>query len=284
MKKTILNLKKGNFDSMKSCFAYIKAVFISVFFAVLLQGCKTFQPLTTNMVDEVALISTTANFQIQPGVNLAAAAARGQFRGASAEINRVMSENVDTLRNFVALNIKAQLGCKLVYGKELHDLPNYKALVKKIGRPDALNKEDKDFNEVFISSGDENFVISKVNTGLLDGGVVVYLNKDEMKETIRNLCNVLNVKYIAYANFDFSGMRTDLVFPTSTYIYYHLYIYNKDGDCVAGNDIGGPAFKLPPYYKYTVSVQQANMPESYLKMLNSFYETIQSIKIYNFKK
>lgn len=214
----------------------IKPFIMSVFLVLLITGCAIKKPLTNmgnGIVDEVALLSTTVNFVQQTGVNSPAGVSRGQFRKKAAEINMIMSSLVDTLHNAVAQNIKSQLGCKVLYGKELHELSRYQELRKKYELLDRLHKEDADFPEVFISSGDFNFIIDQTKCGVLAGGMTFNLKPKVIKETLTNLCRDLNVKYIAVPQFNLTGLKLDLVSPTNTYFNYSLTIYNQNGDCIA---------------------------------------------------
>jgi hypothetical protein len=221
---------------MKQDLSKAKPIVLLVLLVVLLSGCVIKKP-STNMgsgtVDEIALLSTTVNFVQQTGVNGPAGVSRGQFRKRADEINSIMSGLVDTLHNAVALNIKTQLGCKVLYGKELHNLPHYQELRTKYELTDRLHKEDADFPEVFISSGDFNFIIEQTKCGVLFGGMTFNLKPKVLKETLMNLCRDLNVKYISVPQFILTGFKLDLVSPTNTYFNYSLAIYNQNGDCIA---------------------------------------------------
>jgi hypothetical protein len=211
-------------------------IIVLVLLVVLLSGCAIKKPLMNmgnGIIDEVALLSTTINFVQQTGVNGPAGVSRGQFRKRADEINSIMSSLVDTLHNAIAINIKTQLGCKVLYGKELHNLPQYQELKKKYELADRLHKEDADFPEVFISSGDFNSLIEQTKCGILFGGMIFNLKPKVLKETLMNLCRDLNVKYIAVPQFILTGFKLDLMSPTNTYFNYSLTIYNQNGDCIA---------------------------------------------------
>ncbi len=180
-----------------------------------------------------ALLSTTVNFVQQTGINGPAGVSRGQFRKRADEINTIMAGYVDSLHNAIALNLKNQLGCKVLYGKELHDLPNYQELRKKYELTDRLHKEDSEFPEVFISSEDFNFIIEQTKSGVQFGGMAFNSTPKVLKEKITNLCRDLNVKYIAVPQFVLTGFKTDIVSPTNTYFRYNLIIYNQNGDRIA---------------------------------------------------
>lgn len=214
----------------------VKPIAQLVLLVILLSGCALKKPLTnmgSGTVDEVALLSTTVNFVQQTGINGPAGVSRGQFRKRADEINSIMSSLIDTLHNAVAVNIKTQLGCKVLCGKDLHDLSQFQELRKKYELTDRLHKEDADFPEVFISSGDFNFIIEQTKSGVLSGGMTFNLKPKVLKETIINLCRDLNVKYIAVPQFILTGFKFDLVSPTNTYFKYNLIIYNQNGDCIA---------------------------------------------------
>lgn len=236
MEKLSVITKTKNLLFMKRDLNYAKPIVILVLLIILLPGCAIKRPLmnmSNGIVDEVALLSTTVNFVQQAGVNGPAGVSRGQFRKKAEEINSIMSSFVDTLHNAVALNIKTQLGCKVLYGKELHNLPRYQELRKKYELTDRLHKEDAEFPEVFISSGDFNSLIEQTKCGILFGGMTFNLKPKVLKEMIMNLCRDLNVKYIAVPQFNLTGFKLDLVSPTNTYFNYSLIIYNQNGDCIA---------------------------------------------------
>jgi len=189
--------------------------------------------VSSGTIDKIALMSTTVNFQQQTGISGPAAVARGQFNNRAEEINTIMSQYVDTLHQAVASNLKNNLGSQVLYGKELHDLPQFSDLKKKYEIADALNKEDDHFPEILISSGDFNFYIKGTKSGPMQGGYAVTLDADEMRNTIIDLCKDLNVKYIAVAQFVLTGYKTTIVAATDTHFIYSLLIYNQDGDIIA---------------------------------------------------
>ena len=236
MKKSVVIKKIRNLPSMKRDLNDAKPFFILVLLVVLFSGCAIKKPLMNmgnGIVDEVALLSTTINFAQQTGINGPAGVSRGQFRKKAEEINSIMSRFVDTLHNAVAFNIKTQLGCKVLYGKELHNLPHYQELRNKYELTDRLNKEDADFPEVFISFGDFNSLIEQTKCGILFGGMTFNLKPKVLKETLMNLCHDLNVKYIAVPQFNLTGFKQDLFSSTNTYFNYSLIIYNQNGDRIA---------------------------------------------------
>jgi len=227
-------MKSRNLLFVKRSLYYIRTIVILALIIVLLPQCAVKRPpLSTGVVDKVALIATTVNFQQQLGISGPAAVARGQFNKRAIEINSLMSNYADTFHFAVASNLKNQLGCEVLFGKELHALPQYNELRKKYERAEALNKEDENFPEVLISSGDFNFIIAQTKVGPMNGGKTVFLDPDELKVTIPNLCQELNVKHIAVAQFVFTGFRTSLILPTDTYLNYTLYLYNQYGNLIA---------------------------------------------------
>lgn len=210
---------------------------ISLFSMLLLTQCFAKRPsMTTGVVDRVVLMGTLASFQQQAGVNAPAGIARAQFRGMAPEINEIMSSYVDTLHHAVAANLRTQLGCEVIYGKELQSLPKYGELRESYERADALISVDEHFPEVYISSGDFNFIVTESNPGVVVGfGGMVTLKPDEIKQTVSDICSELNVKYLAYAHFRFTGYKMYLVAPNEAIIYYGLSIYNQDGDLIAAS-------------------------------------------------
>lgn len=270
-------MKSINFHSLFSFhsvngryFKSARLVLILAFFMVLLSNCAVKRPsLSTGIVDKVALIATTVNFQQPYGISAPAGIARTQFKNRAEEINLIMSNNVDSLHRAVVQNLKTQLGCEVLYGQELHALPNYNDLKEKFNKPDALIKDDEKFPEVLISSGDFNFMIEETKGGPLNGGRTVPVTAPELKETIKKLCTEFNVKHIAFAEFVFTGVRTGLILPTDTYINYVLNLYNQDGDCIA------TSYNT----ERTVEILEIDLTGSFRAMVKSFLDKSDLIEL-----
>ncbi len=240
-----------------------KLIILSLVLFLTLPQCAVKKVLmTSGTIDKIALLSTTVNFQQQAGISGPAAVARGQFNNRAEEINTIMSQYVDTLHNAVASNIKNQLGSQVLYGKELHDLPQYSELKKKYEIVDALNKEDDHFPEVLISTGDFNFYISETKSGPMHGGYVVTLKADELKNTIIDLCKDLNVNYIAVAQFVLTGFKATILAATDTHFIYTLLIYNQDGDIIAQS---GNFESTVKFFKNDLIGSFSTMIETYLQ-------------------
>lgn len=208
---------------------------VSVVAMLLLTQCFVKRPaMTTGVVDRVALMGTMINFQQPVGINAPAGIARSQFKNMSAEINELMSSYVDTLHQAIAANLKTQLGCEVLYGKELQSLPQYEKIRENYERADALTSDDEHFPQVFISSGDFNFLITESNSGDATGfNGMSLLRGDEARQAIMNLCSELGVRYLAYAHFQLSGYKMNLFMSNSANMTYGLSLYNQDGDLVA---------------------------------------------------
>ena len=246
---------------------------IMVLLVFILTGCAIKRPVVNvekGSVDEIALMSTTFNFILPGGISGPAAIARGQFRNRAEEINKIMSGFIDSLHNAVASNLKVQLGCKVFYGKDLHVLPQYKVVREKYELPDRLHKEDADFREVYISSEDFNFMIDQTRCGVLNGGTDVWIKPDLLKQTINNICRDLNIKYLALAQFNFTGFKTDIISPTNTYFNYYLRIYNQNGDFIAQSMNSEETSKV-------LGVNDIN--GSFMKFIQSYLEKSKSIEI-----
>jgi hypothetical protein len=248
----------------------VRLIIILTFILTFLPQCAVKRPsLSTGIVDKVALLATTVNFQQPYGISGPAGIARGQFKNRAAEINQIMSNNVDSLHRAVARNLKTQLGCDVLYGQELHALPNYNNLKDSFNKPDALIKEDDKFPEVLISSGDINFMIESTKGGPLNGGRTIPVTAPELKETIKKLCAELNVKHIAFAEFVLTGVRTGLILPTDTYLNYVLQLYNQDGDCIA------TSYDT----ERTVEILEIDLTGSFRTMVKSFLDRSDLIEL-----
>jgi hypothetical protein len=207
------------------------------FLAFFLSQCATKKVLlSSGIVNKVVLLQTTVNFQQPTGISGPAAIARSQFKNHADVINGIMSFYIDTLRSAVVSNLKSKLGCDVLYGKALQALNQSGEIRKKYEFPDALIKEDDNFPEVVISSGDFNSMITGTKTGVLSGGFTVGLSSDQLKTTIINLCKDLNARNVAFADFVLSGYKSDIITPTSTSFSYTMLLFNQDGDLIAGSN------------------------------------------------
>lgn len=200
---------------------------------LLFTQCAKRPSMTTGVVDRVALMGTLVSFKLPSGINVPVGISRSQFKNMSAEINQLMANYVDTLHHAVASNLRTQLGCEVIYGKELQSLPVYGEVRESYERADALISVDDHFPQVYISSGDFNFIMTESDaTGIVG---MKFLKPDEAKQTVANLCEDLNIKYLAYAHFAISGYKLNLVTPNTAVIWYGLNLYNQDGDMIASS-------------------------------------------------
>lgn len=208
---------------------------VSLLSMILFTQCFATRPaMTTGVVDRVVLMGTLVDFQQPGGINVPAGISRSQFKNMSAEINELMSSYTDTLHQAVAANLRTQLGCEVLYGKELQSLPQYDQLRDTYERADGMTSDNEHFPEAFVSAGDFNFVITEYNGGDPTGfNGMKTLNQDELKQTVANMCSDLNIKYLAYAHFILSGYKMDLITPNTATIIYSVSLFNQDGDLVA---------------------------------------------------
>ncbi|HPJ60877.1 MAG TPA: hypothetical protein PLV06_14715 [Bacteroidales bacterium] len=190
--------------------------------------------MTTGVVDRVALMGTLVSFQQPTGINVPAGIARSHYKNMSVEINQLMASYADTLHKAVAANLSTQLGCEVVYGTELQSLPQFADLRESYERADALMSVDEHFPQVYISSGDFNFIVTESNGGDATGlNGMKTLKPDEVKQTVMSLCSELNIKYLAYAHFRLSGYKMDLVTPNTAILWYGVNLYNHEGELIA---------------------------------------------------
>jgi hypothetical protein len=241
---------------------------LAVFSMLFLTQCFVKRPsMTTGVVDRVALMGTLVSFQEQGGIGAAEAICRTQLRNVSTELNELMASYPDTLNHAAAANLRTQLGCEVIYGKELQSLPQYEKIMETYGRPDALTSADEHFPNVYISSGDFNFLVtgSDVNYITIFNGLPM-LKGDEARQTISNICSELDVKYLAYAHFVLTGYKMYLITPINAMIYCRVNLYNQDGDLI------GIAYKP---YESPFSEGQA---ELFQFMLDQYIDNAESIE------
>jgi len=207
---------------------------VALFSMLLFTQCAKRPSMTTGVVDRVVLMGTMVNFQQPLGINIPTGISRSQFKNMSAEINQLMASYVDTLHHAVAANLRTQLGCEVIYGKELQALPVYGEVRESYERADALMSVDEHFPQVYISSGDFNFIITESNASDASGfNGMKTLKPDELKQTVANLCSEMNVKYLATAHFILSGYKMNLVMSNYAEIFYGFDLFNQDGDRIA---------------------------------------------------
>ena len=229
---------------------------------VLLTECASQKRLPRESINQVALMATTINFKQTSGISGPAAIARAQFRNRAAEINTLMEMYVDSLHQAIASSLKTQIGCEVIYGQKLHECPNFENVRTKYEITHALHKEDDYFPEVLISKDDFNFLISGTNTSIGKGGITSNFRIQEIGETIQNICRDLNVSHLAVAQVYLTGIRKNLILPTDTYLYFKLFLFDKNGKCIATHNSS----------HRTVKMLQIDLAASYEDMLNSLID------------
>lgn len=269
MKKRPVIGKKRISILLRQFIINLRLPLILVFLALILTHCASKKFLmSSGTIDKIALISSTVNFSQTAGISGPAGIARSQFRNRAVEINEIMSYYVDSLHSAAALNLTSQLGCEVLFGKELHALPQYNDVRKKYEIEAGLIKEDENFPEVLISSEDFNFAILETKAELLSQGIRL-LEPDDLKATIADLCKDLNVKYIAIAHFTLTGFRTSLIFPTDTYFTYSLGLYNENGDRIA----------VASNTEKTVKILEMDIEGSFKNMIETFIAKSELIEL-----
>jgi hypothetical protein len=223
--------------------------------------------MTTGVVDRVALMGTLVSFQEQGGIGAAEVISRTQMRNISAELNELMLTYPDTLNHAAASNLRTQLGCEVIYGKELQAMPQFEKIRDSYERADALTSADEHFPNVYISTGDFNFFV----TGSDAGNFTVFnglstLKGDEAGQTIKNLCSDLGVKYLALAHFVLHGYKMYLVTPINAYLYCRVNLYDHEGNLI------GIAYK---YYENNFQEGQADV---FQFMLDQYIDNAESIE------
>ncbi len=238
-----------------------KLAVISFVLLTLLPQCAVKRPaMTTGIIDKVALMSTTVNFVKQGGVSGPAAVARGQFNNRAEEINSLMTYFVDSLHQAVVRNLRTQLGCEVVFGEELHALPNYSALKEQYERVEALHKEDEHFPEVVISQGDFNFSIAETKGGVINGGRAISITPEEFQTIIPDICDKLGIQYIAIAEFVLTGIKDFIMFAPDLYVRYNFYLYNHSGELIATSF----------HNETTIKIIETDMTGSFENMIRAY--------------
>jgi len=255
---------------------YLKYCKITVITAILIVSftqcaVKRTPAMTTGIVDKIALMSTTVNFVQQAGISGPAAVARGQFNNRAEEINSLMTYYVDTLRQAVVRNLRAQLGCEVIYGDDLRALPKYNALKEKYARAEALNKEDEHFPEVVISTGDFNFFIAETKGGVMNGGKTISITADELMAIIPDICEELGIQHIAVAQFVLTGFKEFILFAPDTYVRYNLFLFNHFGELIASSYNNEVTSKLV----------ESDMTGSYENMIRAYLDHSESVELHS---
>jgi hypothetical protein len=197
----------------------------------LLSSCSTVRvafPTSENKgIDKVAFISTYVDIQkpVIPLIN--AAIINEKTNSISAEITGMFEENVNVIREDVAKQLKDNLNCEVLFGSVLQNTPGFKEVKETYNLDNALIKNDTYFPEMIACKGDINpFEFNKAR-------VAVYFRKPNYTNTVADICKKLQVNYVLVSYSLLVTVPGSLLIRGSIAPYTYLYLFNKNGECIA---------------------------------------------------
>jgi hypothetical protein len=213
---------------------------------ILLSSCSplkvSFSSNETHKIDNIALVSTYLSIQLPVIPLLDAAVMNEKTNTISEEINNVFRENINTIRDTVAILLKNQLKCNVLYGKNLHETPGFVQLKEKLNFESTLATGKEHFPVIFSAEGDLNpfeFKNAKPEKYFQD--------QNNYSKTISQLCEGLNVDYIAVSQVIILPTPGSLFKPASLYMYTYLYLFDRRGTRIAfGTNIHTPIITYKP--------------------------------------
>jgi hypothetical protein len=208
-------------------------------------------------IEKIALISTYFNQAIFSQVSIYSAAVNGKIRSISDELMLMYRDNIDHIRDTIAVTLQDELKCKVIYGDELHEIPGFKDLKAKYNFEDGLVTSSEYFPEIVYASND-------LNPFEFTGGMIeAYFKKpDNYVNTISEICKKLNVKNIAISYSSLIAVPGNLYIPKTIVIGSDIYLFNSDGECIAAEPgvVQGIKFKSDEVDSFQKAMYQ--LPEA----------------------
>ena len=195
----------------------------------LFASCSTlkikFSSTQPEKVDNIALFSTYLGIQLPVLPLLDAAVMNDKTNSISVEINDLMKENVDIIRQNIAKALEDGLRCKVIYGDALHTMPGFSELKGSYNFEAALETGKEKFPYFFISGGDFNAFNFK-----WPKSAQYFQDPVNYKATISALCQKLKVDYIVVSQSIIMPVPGSILIPASLYLFTNLYLFDKTGN------------------------------------------------------
>ena len=212
---------------------YLKAMTLAIL-AIAFTSCATmkinYYGKKVDKVQNVALFSTMIGKIQQPLFPLIDAAAFNEKTNSIADqIMDLQKKNIDKCQEIVALSLKRNFSCKVLYADSLHALAEFAELKEKFDFKSSLRIENDHYPFIITAKDDVNpFRFEK-------GNVIKYFNSStNYKAMISELGKRINTDLIAisYSNLTVTGAG---MFGIYGYLRLdtYLYLFDKDGDLIS---------------------------------------------------
>lgn len=235
----------------------MKKLLLPLFVICLMSSCSTIKvsfPTTHNeKVDRIVLLSTYIDIQKPVFPLIDAAVINGKTNSISDEITSMFMDNVSLKREKIAQLLIEKLNCEVIFGEKLHQLSNFEDTKTTFNVDDALIKKDDHFPEIASDLND-------MHPFKFDNGKVTSFFKtpDNYKSIVAGICNKLNVNHIAVSYTVLLTTPGSIYYRSKVGNYTYLYLFNKNGDCIASGSNITPAipFKAGEVEGYQLSLDQ----------------------------
>lgn len=214
----------------------IRKLFLLILVLFILCSCAvhkvTYYEKPVDKVENIVLLSTMIG---SPGLNpiplIDAAIFNPKVRSKAREIAELEKRYVDQFRENLASAVKNKLNAKVIYGPNLHSMPEYIELKNKYNFPEALKIDDEYFPEIIIASGDIN------PFKFIRGDVREFFKKEvNYKQTIAEIAKTLNADLIIISYSHFLANAGVFGIYGALFLNSSLYIFNKEGELVFSAD------------------------------------------------
>ena len=194
----------------------------------LLSACKVnkvgFSDKKVAKPDQIALISTFLQVGNASG-GLHASVMNSKIEAIADELILMFEPYPNIYRENVASILKEELNCDVLYGEPLQSMPGFEKLKQNNVFTNTLTSEYEIFPDVFQATNDINpFETAKdFETE----------KSPEVKSQIMKTCEGLNVNFVAVSYTRLWCLQGNAFEKGRMYLTTVLYIYDKDGDCIA---------------------------------------------------
>lgn len=221
----------------------MRKLFLLIFVLFILYSCAPYRVMyyekSVGKVENIVLLSTMIGRpELSPIPLVDAAIFNAKVRSKAREIAELEKKYVDQFRENLASTVKNKLNTKVIFGPNLHSMPEYIELKNKYNFPEALKIDDEHFPEIIIASGDINpFKFSK-------GDVKKFFEEEaNYKQTIAEIAKTLNADLIIVSYSEFLTSAGAFGILGGIKLSSNLYVFNREGELVFSG-IGGSDVKL----------------------------------------
>jgi hypothetical protein len=206
---------------------------LSIFFVCFRPETSRSIQTSSDQIKSIALISTMIGKIVQPDIPILDAISYNKKINSIAPL--IIEEEVKSINGFrdeVALNLKNQFNCDILYGNSLVTIPQYIEIANKFNFPESLNiaKTDNKYFPKIIIPDDEKNPFNYTN-----GNVIEYMKSEDVAKNIISsyICGLLGTDLVAVSYSTLSvvriwgwGSKGDICMVT------YLFIFDKEGKLV----------------------------------------------------